>query len=182
MKVLLWIFAGIVGLVVLAVLVLLALGLRGGANEIRNSITISRPPAEVFAWLTEPDKLKQWISWLVEVRIEGQPGVPGSRAVMVMDDPSMKKRVEMSSTLVKSDPPRLVELKLEMPGMFTGDISYALEPKDGGTLVNTVFRFHYDVFFARLLEPLITPQAKKKQVMDFATLKTKAEAAPIAQK
>ena len=49
----------------------------------------------------------------------------------------------------------------------------------GGLEVVATTVFRYTDPFAALMEPLVTPEARKKQVADFARLKAKAEAASL---
>jgi len=52
-----------------AVVTLLILGQRKDAGHMHGSIEIAASPQQLFPWLVEGDKLKQWVSWLVEVRV-----------------------------------------------------------------------------------------------------------------
>jgi hypothetical protein len=116
MKVVLWLIGGLVGLVAIAVAVLFIAGLRPGAGRTRSDIEIARPPEVVWTWITEPARVKQWVSWLVEVREDpqGTDGV-GARDIWVMDDPNMKQRIEIPSVVTAYDKPRRF-CSLEGPG------------------------------------------------------------------
>jgi hypothetical protein len=60
-----WLWRALISLVVLlvaGVLTLLAMGGGADANRLQASITIQRPPAVVWPWLYEPDKVKTWVS------------------------------------------------------------------------------------------------------------------------
>jgi uncharacterized protein YndB with AHSA1/START domain len=179
MKWLAWGVAGVVGLVVVMACVLWVLGRRADAGRVQASIDVDRPPAEVWAWITDPKKEKAWVSWLVEVREDG-PAKVGSRQVWVMEDRNNgNERVEIASVATSVEPGRRLGVRLSAPGMFTGDAVYTLSDLGNGrTRLATDSRYRYDMAFARLMEPLITPSAKKKFVEDLARLKTLAEAAP----
>lgn len=56
----------LVGLIVVAVVVLLVLGARKGSNEMLSVVEIDRAPSAVWPWITQPERQKQWVSWLVE--------------------------------------------------------------------------------------------------------------------
>ena len=172
MKILLYLVAGIVGLIVAAVLVLFLMGFRKGAGALATSIEIDRPPETVWPWLTEGDKQKQWVSWLVEVRDEN-PGVTGvgKKFTWVMDDPNMKQRVEIHGELIAEEPLRLSSVRLHSKLGFEGIATWKLTDLGGRTRFESEGSFRYDKWIYRLLEPMITPQAKKKQLADFATLK-----------
>jgi uncharacterized protein YndB with AHSA1/START domain len=177
MKVVLWLLGGLVGLVVLAVLVLFCMGLAPGAGDTRVAVEIARPPEEVWTWITEEAKVKKWVSWLVEIREDthGIEGV-GARETWIMDDPTMKQRLEIPSLVTSYDKPRRVGVRIAAPKMFTGDVTYTLTPTATGTRLEQYGRWHYDDAFARLMVPLITPQANAKGKADFGRLKALIEA------
>ena len=179
MKWLAWGVAGLLGLVLVMVGVLWVLGRRGEAGRVQASIDVDRPPAEVWEWITEPKKEKAWVSWLVEVKADG-PVQVGSHQVWVMEDRNnSNERVEIGSVATAVEPGHRLDVRLSAPGMFTGDAVYTLRDLGHGrTGLAVDSRYRYDMAFARLMEPLITPSAKKKFVEDLARLKTLAESAP----
>jgi uncharacterized protein YndB with AHSA1/START domain len=180
MKWLLYVAGTLAGLALVAAAVLFALGRRADAGRLAAAVEIARPPAEVYAWLTEPDRLTKWVGWLVEVRPVGSgPRGVGSREVWVMDDPNMKQRLEVQGVLTALDPGRRVSARIELPRGFEGEYTYTLaEAGAGRTRVEHVGTYRYHHWFARLLEPVVTRQAQKKLVEDLARLKSLAEAAP----
>ncbi len=173
----------LLGLVLVSLLVLVLLGYREGARRIQGTTEIARPPAEVWPWIVGEDHVKQWVSWLTEVHdlTPGQEGV-GARRRWVMIDPTMNnQRVEIDAEYTAFDPPRVSAMRLDSPGMFTGTGTYTLvDLGDGHTRVNYESEFSMVQWIARLFEPLITPQARKKAIQDLARLKELAEAAPRA--
>lgn len=173
------IVAALVGLLVLAIVVLLALGRRPDAGVNRATIEIARPPAVVWSWLSEPEKLKQWVDWLVAVESDTtSPSGVGHREVWVMDDPNMKQQMRLPATVTAVDPPRSMSAHIAEPGSFDGDVSYTLEDLGNDrTRVTQLSRFKYTNPLYVLLEPLVTPEAQKKADSDFAKLKARAEAA-----
>ena len=169
-KKLLW---AVAVLVTVAVLVLLGAGMRSSAGEMDVAVDLNRPAAVVFPWLAEGDKLKQWVSWLKDVRTvaPGQNGV-GVKQVWVMEDRNNNNApMEILSESTVYDPPRRLAAKLSVKDSFSGVASYELTEQGGRTTVRSRGRFAYHEWFARLLEPVITPAANKKQAGDFATLK-----------
>lgn len=182
MKWLVRIVLGIVVLVLVALLALFAAGRRPGAGSTASSIVIERPPAEVWTWITEPGKVKQWVGWLVEIKDvpEGPPQV-GHSEIWVMDDPNTKQRIEMRGTLTAVEPYERLALVVDMPKMFTGDYQYLLADRGGKTELRLEGRFKYTDPFAAFMEPIVTPEALKKERADLATLKRLAESAPVPQ-
>ncbi|MDZ4799057.1 MAG: hypothetical protein SGI92_12900, partial [Bryobacteraceae bacterium] len=81
MKIVVCLLSGIVGILLVAILVLSGMTMRPGANMARAEVEIAASPAEVWPWLTEGEKAKKWVSWLVEVR-EASP----DKQVWVMHD------------------------------------------------------------------------------------------------
>ena len=179
MKILQALVLGTFFVIVGALVTLFALGLRPGANSMRSTITVARPPAAVWRWVTEPARLARWVSWLAEVKQDTVTvqGV-GSRQTWVLAEPGMRDRVRMTATVAEQDAPHLRRVHVRTPGMFDGDYTYTLTPVDGGTRLEQSVRFHYDVWIARLMEPLVTPQARRTLAGDQATLKRLAETEP----
>lgn len=181
MKWLLIVLGVLVGLIALGVVILLILGQRKGGRHMEADIEINRPPAEVWTWITEPDKIKSWVSWTVEVRsVSGDPGAVGSRSIMKMDDKNNKgSRVDIATVVSAANPPHRLDLDLSVPGMFTGKSTYTLTDLGSGR-TRLAISSDYDIqaLYGRLLMPLIMPQARKKAVSDLAQLKSLAEAAP----
>jgi uncharacterized protein YndB with AHSA1/START domain len=181
MKWFLIILGGLGAVVVLAALILLALGQRADAARLQAAIEIDRPPAEVQTWLNEPDKLRRWVSWLLEVR-NLTPGARrvGSRSVWLMDDPNNKQRMEIAAEVTEYQPGRRVVSRLEFTGGFTGQQIYTLTPLGAGdrTRLEHDARYEFSHWFATLLKPLIRASAQKKLLGDLARLKQAVEATP----
>lgn len=171
------ILLGCVGLLVLCLGVLFVVSKRPHAGDMHSQIEIAAPPQVVFEWVTQPDKLTKWVSWLVEVR-DDSPGVNGVGAhhTWIMNDPNMKKQMRMPAEITAYDPPRGITVRVGAKGMFLGDASYTLTPTANGTLLRSDSSWKYFDLFSQIMEPLITPEAIKKERMDFATLKRLVEA------
>lgn len=176
MRYLLYTLAGFGGLVLLALITLFIMSHRRSAGAVAGSIEINSPPEEVWLWISEPQRLKQWVSWLVEVRPENDVAGVGGKRTWVMDDPNMKQMVEIQGEVTRYDPPHQLEIHIDAKMGFSGDMTYTLTDLGGGkTRLDTAGKYSYNHWFARLMEPVVTPQAKKKQRADLETLKRKAE-------
>jgi uncharacterized protein YndB with AHSA1/START domain len=171
---------GLVGLILLGVLALALLGLRPGAGAVTSQIEIERPPQEIWPWLTEGEKIKRWVSWLVEVH-DLTPGVEGvgARTRWVLIDPNLNdQRVEILGERTVWEPPLVSTMRLESPEMFTGTATYRLvDLGEAGARLEYESEFRMSHWAARLFEPLVTPQARKKAEDDMAKLKELAESA-----
>ena len=162
----------LLSLIILALLGLLAWGQRKDAGSFHAATEISRPPEQVWPWMREPDKLKSWVSWLVEVR----PDPSGSGAVWVMEDKNNGGALmEIHSQPEREEAPRLLVLNTSAPGGFAGHVTYLLTPTSSGTLIEQKSEFQFAMWMAKLFEPLITMSAEKKAKDDLAQLKARVE-------
>ena len=171
----------LVGLIVLAVLVLLGLGMRKDAGRIAGSIEIARPPQEVWIWVTEPEKLKSWVGWLVEVRrLTPPPDGVGSKAMWVMEDRNNNnERVEVTDEVVEYDPPRRLKVRLSSAMGFDGDGVFILtDLGNGQTRFEQGGEYRFQHWLAKLFLPLIMHSARSKGAEDLHRLKSKIEESP----
>ncbi len=173
---------GLVALVGVGLLALFALSHRADAGRMGSAVDIARPPAEVRRWFTEPDKLTQWVGWLVEVKSVGATAAgPGAQQEWFMQDPrDGGKRSSFVRTLSAEDDSSMT-ISIGMPAMFEGRSTATFRAlPGGGTRLVSESRFTYATVFWRLLEPLVTPEAQKKEVEDLARLKARIEASQMS--
>ena len=178
MKWILIVVGGLVGLLVLCLIVLLAMGAGADSNRMVSSVVIHRKPEVVWPWLYKPDKVKQWVSWLVEIREEGEgEPVVGGKAVWVMEDRNNNnERMEITGTVTAVEPYRRMAVHLTAPEGFSGDATYLLTAlPDGSTRLDSDSRYVFDNAFAKLMTPLVMWQAKKKYVGDQEHLRALVE-------
>ena len=138
---------------------------------------IERPPAEVFAYVTDPSKLATWQTNTVSAVPETDgPLRVGSRIREVHRAPGGKK-IEELVEVAEYEPDRVLGLRnIEGPPV-QGRIT--LEPTERGT------RFRFRVYgqptgWQHLLEPLIMVIARRQFRGFCATLKRVLEDAPPA--
>jgi uncharacterized protein YndB with AHSA1/START domain len=169
----------LLALVVVAVVVLLALGgARGQARHVR-TLEIDRPAAVVFTWITEPDRLESWVGWLVEVQGDrAMEIVPGRTQVWVMEDRNNNnQRMNIHTVVTRVERDRLLEAQLNIPGTATGTVTYELQPLDSKrTHLTYRATYQYQHWLARLLEPVISRAAEQKLGEDLNRLKERVEA------
>jgi uncharacterized protein YndB with AHSA1/START domain len=168
-------------ILVLAVVVLFLAGLRPGAATFATAIEISAKPEAVWPWLVEEEKLKQWVSWLVEVRDANQRR-PGAKQVWVMrDENNGGQLMHIQSTVLDAEEPQRLKMTTTVPGVFDGTRAVSLTPLDGHrTRVEFKSEYTFGNAFTRLLEPLITRAAGQKGVADAQNLKRLVEGSPAA--
>lgn len=185
MKWILWIGGGLLGIAALACLVLLVLGHRANAGRTSVSADINASPGQVWQWLEDPGKLKQWISWVVEVRTPDGPSASsvGAKRVFVMkDENNGGMLMEVQGVYTKYQPPTEMDLAMSTPGAFEGAEIYKLTDLGSGrTHLQISGQYRYTVWMAQLFEPLITPAAQKKMNDDTARLKSLVEAETSAR-
>ena len=176
-----WVKIGLGVVAALIVLPVLALGianLNPDSNRLNASVVIHQKPAAIWPWLHEPAKLKQWVSWMVEVRQEGTNGLePGHSAVWVMEDRNNgNARIEIKSVVESVEPMRRFTARLSATEGFSGNVTYSLtELPDGSTRVESDSRYHFDSAMVRFMMPLVCWQAKKKMVTDLDQLRQHVE-------
>lgn len=178
MKIAGYILLSIVGLIMLGVVTLLVMGSRPGADHSAVSVDIAKPPQVVWTYVDEPDKLKSWIGWLVEVRDQtpGHHGV-GSRRVLIMEDRNNgNTRMSVDGEVVAYDQGKKETERISSPGMFSGENTYTLQDLGNGrTRLTLDGRYRFDNWFAQLMSPLVLSAAHKKMVEDVQRLKSVVE-------
>ena len=178
MRWLLYGVAALVAVVALAVVVLLAMG--SSESRLSATVEVARPADVVFEWISQPEHVKQWLGWLVEIRpVTPQQGQVGARQVWVMEDRNNNNQLmEIHTEYVDYRAPQSLTTRLSAAEGFTGTVEYRLEPVDDRrTRLHYVGFYQFDHWLARLLEPLITRSAQQKLEEDLARLKAKAEGA-----
>ena len=180
MKWILIVLGSLVGLLVLCLVVLLVMGASADSNRMVATIVIHRKPEVVWPWLHKPDKVKQWVSWLVELREVGEGGgepAVGQKAVWVMEDRNNNnERMEITGTVTAVEPNRRIAVHMTAPEGFSGEATYLLTAlPDGSTRLDTDSRYVFDNGFAKLMTPLVLWQAKKKLAGDQEHLRQLVE-------
>lgn len=131
------------------------------------------PVEEVFAFVDDDDKVKQWIGGLLETKrtTAGKPGV-GSRFHQMI---KVGKRVmELDGELLAYEPNRFVSVGLDSD-LCEMKVSYDFKEVDGRTRLTYTCDSTYRSFFYRLLSPLIKYITQQKLQTDFARLKNLLE-------
>jgi uncharacterized protein YndB with AHSA1/START domain len=185
MKILKWIGIVVAALIVLPFVTLLILSQRANAGASHTEIEIAAAPEAVWPWLDEGARLKQWVSWLVEVR-EPQPvhhGVGAPMTWVMKDENNGGALMPMAGKFTEYNPPTHFKFSIGSPReMFEGEEAYTLVRLDNGhTRMAIDARYRYHQWFAALMEPLITPAADKKMRSDLAKLKSLIETHAEAQ-
>jgi len=153
-------------------------GMGADSNRAVTSIVIKQKPAVIWPWLYKADKVKQWVSWLVEVRVPDPTvhGVGATSVWVMKDENNGGALMEIVAKNREYAPPSHLVLQISVQGEFTGENVYELvDLGNGRTRLEMDSRYRISNWFANLLEPVVTPAARKKMVADEARLKSIVE-------
>jgi uncharacterized protein YndB with AHSA1/START domain len=137
-------------------------------------VEIERPAHEVFPYLVEAEKRRQWVHGLVESTPldNGELGV-GSRFRDVVVDHGQRTTVE--AEVERYDPYDGLTARLEARG-FVSRVDYSLTEADGVTRVACTVETESTMRVARLLSPLVTRHAQRAIETSLTRLKHLLEA------
>jgi uncharacterized protein YndB with AHSA1/START domain len=131
-----------------------------------HTVEIPRPPAEVFPWLLEEDKVPQWTGHLKTYEQIGPLGA-GSRLRQVLEVSGRIIDVELEVTAY--DPPSGAQTSFKTNGIEVVN-SYALEAAGAGTRITQSVEANPSGFTARMLVPVIQPRLEQKLTEDLQRL------------
>jgi len=133
------------------------------------SIQIDRQPAEVFRYVAEPEKQRQWVEGLEPAApLTGGELKVGSRALeaLLLDG----QRYEVESEVLALEPGRSVEIRYTNAGLEL-TTRYEVQEAHGGTQVTVKSRSTFKTWKTALLGPLITRTIRNKSAADLESLK-----------
>lgn len=178
MKWIRWTLLGLLLFVVLCVLGLLIAGQREGAETMSVRVEVNKPVAEVWKYFNTPEKTKDWVSWMVEVK-DISPGEKrvGSKETWVMEDKNNNnQRMEIFSEVTAIEAMRRIDYKLGSTEMFTGTATYLFEDLGGNrTAFTSSGSYVFLNGFFNFLKPLIMHSAREKLEGDLKTFKANVE-------
>ncbi len=131
-----------------------------------HSVDVSRPPAEVFPWLLEEDKVPQWTSDLERYDVEGELGV-GARATQRL---SVAGGLTLTMEITAYDPPNGAATFFETNGVKVSS-EYILEPSGAGTRLTQTLEAKASGFTAKMLIPIVQGRLETKLSADLDKLR-----------
>ena len=173
MKILKYASLGFAGILLAAVAILYILASREDANKMTVSVEIDKSPAELWPWLEEPEKIKQWVGWVIEIKplTPGKQGV-GAKAHWVMEDRNNDgARVEMDNEVIEYVPLKKIVTRVAASESFTGESSFVVEDLGGKSRLTSTGRYDFGSPFVKLLTTLIMSSAGDKLKEDMMRLK-----------
>ena len=134
-----------------------------------HTVSVTRPPAEVFPWLLEEDKVPQWTGRLQAYEVLGA-GTLGSgtkiRQVLTISGQPFDLEIE----IVRYEPPGFAESRFSTNGLDVVT-TYALRVAGGGTELTQSLEGSATSFKARLLVPVVQPKLEGKLTEDLERLR-----------
>ncbi len=136
------------------------------------SVHLNCTPAQVFAYLVDPQKLLLWQSDLISSEIlTAGPLLEGSRFQEVRR--IGRRETEIRGQISDFEPDRCLATRTETKP--EASVRYELEPEEGGTLLTYTFNLRA-AGLMRLLEPILGSSIRKGTEADLARLRQLVEA------
>jgi carbon monoxide dehydrogenase subunit G len=134
-----------------------------------HTVEIARPPADVFPWLLDEDKVPVWTGHLEAYeRLDDGALGRGSKVRQVLEISGRRIDVEMEITAY--DPPTGAETRFSTNGIEVVN-AYALEAAGAGTRLTQAIDAKPSGLTARLLVPVIQPRLEEKVTEDLERLR-----------
>jgi uncharacterized protein YndB with AHSA1/START domain len=140
--------------------------------EFSHSVRIARPPADVFPWLFEADKVPQWTGSL-----DGYEAPPElSRGARLRQRLTVgSQQLDLELELTRYEPPRRAESRFSTNGI-DAVTTYELSGEDETELTQTLDA-KAGSFGARMLLPVVKPRLERKLAEDLERLRALLDAA-----
>lgn len=133
-----------------------------------HAVEIPQPPADVFPWLLEEDKVPRWTGHLERYeQLDGSLRA-GSRVRQVLEVSGRTIDVEMEVTAY--EPPSGAQTRFSTHGIEVVS-SYALEAAGAGTRLTQSIEAKPSGLTARLLVPVLQPRLEEKLTQDLERLR-----------
>jgi len=131
-------------------------------------IEIARPPADVFAYVTDPSHFPEWQADVVAVRVDGE------RFTTVRRIAGTER--SMTQEVVARDAPRTWSVR-GVDGPVRPHADVTIEPLDGGTRTRATFTFDFDGrAMGQTLLPLVRRMTARSAPLSLRRLKELLEA------
>ena len=137
------------------------------------TVTVAKPPADVFPWLLEADRVPRWMTGLeVYEPLEPGPLHVGSRIRQELSVSGQQLRFELE--LTELAPPHRAVLRFEGSG-FKAANEYAVREAAGGADVTWVISGDTTSFKAKLIAPMVQAKLQEKLDVDLGRLRALLE-------
>jgi len=105
-------------LLIVPTVTLLVLDHRANAGVALAAVEINAPPDQVWTWLDDGDKLKQWVSWMVDVKYpdpQKAHGLGAKRVLVMKDENNGGMLMQIAETYTEYAPPSRMTARLPIP-------------------------------------------------------------------
>jgi hypothetical protein len=134
-----------------------------------HTISVPKPPGEVFPWLLEEHKVPQWTTRLQAYEVLGGGAIGhGTRIRQVLTVSGQALDIELEVT--RYDPPGFAESRFSTNGLEV-ETTYALRAAGAGTELTQTLEGKANGFKARLLVPVVQPKLEAKLTEDLERLR-----------
>jgi uncharacterized membrane protein len=133
-------------------------------------IDIDRPPADVYAYATDPRQFPQWQKDVAAVRVtDGAPGALNSTFDTVRHFAGMQQ--SLTQEVTEAEPPTRWATR-GVTGAIRANAAVTIAPLDGGSRSRVTFSITYDSgWLGKAVMPLIVRQTKAGAPQSFQNLK-----------
>jgi uncharacterized protein YndB with AHSA1/START domain len=131
-----------------------------------HSVELPKPPAEVFPWLLEQDKVPQWTSDLERYDVDG----PLRVGAHVTQKLSVAGGIVLNMEIIRFDPPSGAETAFETNGVKVSS-AYSLEPSGAGSRLTQTLDAKASGFTAKMLIPIVQGRLETKLQQDLERLR-----------
>ena len=138
--------------------------------EVEHTLEIARPVDEVFAYLTDIQRIPEWQASAEEASLEGELG-EGARIREVRS--MMGRRATTTMEVTEYDPPARFSLRT-VEGPISYAVEHALEAVDGGTRVTFTGRGETNRV-PRLMLGTVRKTIQRQFVKDLENFKQRLE-------
>ena len=134
-----------------------------------HTISVPKPPAEVFPWLLDEDKVPQWTGRLEEYMVLGV-GTLGRGATIRQVLTVSGQPFDLEIEILRFEPPGFAESRFSTNGLDVVT-TYALREAAGDTELTQTREGKANSFKARLLVPVVQPKLEGKLTEDLERLR-----------
>jgi uncharacterized protein YndB with AHSA1/START domain len=132
-----------------------------------HTVSVPRPPADVFGWLFEADLVPRWTGNLERYEPSGPIGL-GAHVRQRLQVSGQTVDVDMEIT--RYEPPSSAETRFTTNGIDVVNV-YVLAPDGGGTRLTQSLEAKAKGLTARLLLPAVHPRLERKLTEDLERLR-----------
>jgi uncharacterized protein YndB with AHSA1/START domain len=136
------------------------------------TLDIDRPVADVFAYLTDPRRMPEWVSTVKEVKADGPPRLG---AKLVQTHAFLGRSVSVTAEITAYEEDREVAFATRSPLPVTQTLT--LRPEGSGTRLRAVMEADFGVF-RPAAEGIVAARARREYERDLGRLKDLLEARP----